>query len=154
VPVQRCTVHKHRDLLAHAPDRLHEEVSADYNDMMYTSPSRSCSRHLVKGRSPMYQITALLPLHHRAPEVVGPPQRPSLPQRSVPPAHTERSPRGCRVLLGLSFLRFYQARRDDPYLGGSGRYSVVLQGSSPCSSRRPAKNRQRPCEIHAQIFET
>jgi transposase-like protein len=35
VPVQRCTVHKHRNLLAHAPDRLHEEVSADYNDMIY-----------------------------------------------------------------------------------------------------------------------
>jgi putative transposase len=33
--VQRCTVHKHRNLLAHAPDRLHEEVSADYNDMIY-----------------------------------------------------------------------------------------------------------------------
>ena len=24
--VQRCTVHKHRYLLAHAPERLHEEV--------------------------------------------------------------------------------------------------------------------------------
>src|SRR5271154_6326777 len=35
VPVQRCTVHKHRNLLAHAPDRLHEEVSADYNDLIY-----------------------------------------------------------------------------------------------------------------------
>src|SRR6202035_833127 len=35
VPVQRCTVHKHRNLLAHAPDRLHEEVSGDYNDMVY-----------------------------------------------------------------------------------------------------------------------
>lgn len=34
-PVQRCTVHEHRNLLAHAPDRLHEEVSADYNDMIY-----------------------------------------------------------------------------------------------------------------------
>jgi putative transposase len=32
--VQRCTVHKHRNLLAHAPERLHEEVSADYNDMI------------------------------------------------------------------------------------------------------------------------
>ncbi len=32
--VQRCTVHKHRNLLAHAPDRLHEEISADYNDMI------------------------------------------------------------------------------------------------------------------------
>jgi putative transposase len=35
MPVQRCTVHKHRNLLAHAPNRLHEEVSADYNDMIY-----------------------------------------------------------------------------------------------------------------------
>jgi transposase-like protein len=33
MPVQRCTVHKHRNLLAHAPDRLHDEISADYNDM-------------------------------------------------------------------------------------------------------------------------
>jgi len=39
-PVQRCTVHKHRNLLAHAPDRLHEEVSADYNDMIYAAPAR------------------------------------------------------------------------------------------------------------------
>jgi putative transposase len=35
VLVQRCTVHKHRNLLAHAPDRLHEELSADYKDMIY-----------------------------------------------------------------------------------------------------------------------
>jgi putative transposase len=35
VLLQRCTVHKHRNLLAHAPDRLHEELSADYNDMIY-----------------------------------------------------------------------------------------------------------------------
>jgi len=33
--MQRCTVHKHRNLLAHAPERLHEEVSADYNNMIY-----------------------------------------------------------------------------------------------------------------------
>jgi putative transposase len=35
VPVQRCTVHKHRNLHAHAPERLHEEITADYNDMIY-----------------------------------------------------------------------------------------------------------------------
>jgi putative transposase len=35
VPVQRCTVHKHRNLLAHAPERLHEEITADYTDMIY-----------------------------------------------------------------------------------------------------------------------
>ena len=36
-PVQRCTVHKHRNLLAHAPDRLHEEISNDYRDMIYAA---------------------------------------------------------------------------------------------------------------------
>jgi putative transposase len=36
-PVQRCTVHKHRNLLAHAPERLHEEITADYNDMIYAA---------------------------------------------------------------------------------------------------------------------
>jgi len=35
VPVQRCTVHKHRNLLAHAPKKLHDELSADYTDMIY-----------------------------------------------------------------------------------------------------------------------
>src|SRR4051795_4916689 len=30
-------VHKHRNLLAHAPDRLHEEISADYTDMIYAA---------------------------------------------------------------------------------------------------------------------
>ena len=35
VPAQRCTVHKHRNLLAHAPERLHDEISADYTDMIY-----------------------------------------------------------------------------------------------------------------------
>ena len=37
VPVQRCTVHKHRNLLAHAPERLHEEIGADYTDMIYAA---------------------------------------------------------------------------------------------------------------------
>jgi putative transposase len=34
VPVQRCTVHKHRNLLAHAPERRHDEITADYNDVI------------------------------------------------------------------------------------------------------------------------
>jgi putative transposase len=37
MPVQRCTVHKHRNLLAHAPERLHEEITADYSDMIYAA---------------------------------------------------------------------------------------------------------------------
>jgi transposase-like protein len=40
VPTQRCTVHKHRNLLAHAPDQLHEEVSADYTDMIYAETAK------------------------------------------------------------------------------------------------------------------
>jgi putative transposase len=37
VSVQRCTVHKHRNLLSHAPERLHEEIANDYNDMIYAA---------------------------------------------------------------------------------------------------------------------
>jgi putative transposase len=33
-------VHKHRNLLAHAPERLHEEVSADYTDMIYAASAK------------------------------------------------------------------------------------------------------------------
>ena len=40
VPAQRCTVHKHRNLLAHAPETLHEEVSADYTDMIYAATAK------------------------------------------------------------------------------------------------------------------
>ena len=40
VPTQRCTVHKHRNLLAPAPDHLHEEVSADYTDMIYAETAK------------------------------------------------------------------------------------------------------------------
>jgi putative transposase len=40
VPTQRCTVHKHRNLLAHAPEALHEEVSADYTDMIYAKTAK------------------------------------------------------------------------------------------------------------------
>ena len=37
VPVQRCTVHKHRNLFAHASERLHDEITSDYNDMIYAA---------------------------------------------------------------------------------------------------------------------
>ncbi len=40
VPAQRYTVHKHRNLLAHAPDALHEEVAADYTDMIYAATAK------------------------------------------------------------------------------------------------------------------
>src|SRR4051794_19615390 len=40
VPAQRCTVHKHRNLLAHAPDALHDEITADYTDMIYAESAK------------------------------------------------------------------------------------------------------------------
>jgi transposase-like protein len=45
VPVQRCTVHKHRNLLAHAPERLHEEITADYTDMIYAESPDEIETH-------------------------------------------------------------------------------------------------------------
>jgi len=36
VPTQRCTMHKHRNPLAHAPEALHEEMTADNNGMNYS----------------------------------------------------------------------------------------------------------------------
>ena len=35
LPLQRCTVHKLRNLIAHAPKRLADEIKADYADMIY-----------------------------------------------------------------------------------------------------------------------
>jgi putative transposase len=45
VAVQRCTVHKHRNLLAHAPERLHEEITEDYNEMIYAETPEAIEKH-------------------------------------------------------------------------------------------------------------
>lgn len=72
VLVQPCTVHKHRNLLpsaeissklrlleplvgfAHAPERPHEEISADYKDMIYAGTKQEgeakCKAFLRKWR--------------------------------------------------------------------------------------------------------
>ena len=57
VPVQRCTVHKHRNLLAHAPERLHEEITADYNDMIYAAIARG-GRGAAQGLHPQMAAQA------------------------------------------------------------------------------------------------
>jgi len=41
VAVQRCTVHKERNLLAHAPKHLHDEIKADFTDMMYAADAKA-----------------------------------------------------------------------------------------------------------------
>jgi putative transposase len=35
--LERCTVHKHRNLLGDAPERLREEITANYTDMIYVA---------------------------------------------------------------------------------------------------------------------
>jgi len=37
LPIQRCTVHKHRNLLGHAPKTMHDELTEDYRDMIYAA---------------------------------------------------------------------------------------------------------------------
>ena len=44
IPVQRCTVHKERNLLAHAPKELHDEVKADFTDIMYAEDAEEVLR--------------------------------------------------------------------------------------------------------------
>lgn len=44
-PVQRCTVHKHRNLLAHAPRHLHDELTEDYRDMIYAETKAEVEKH-------------------------------------------------------------------------------------------------------------
>jgi hypothetical protein len=66
VPVQRCTVHKHRNLLAHAPERLHDEITADYTDMIYAAtPSSQPTTQRGKLQSITIQFCGLrAPLAH------------------------------------------------------------------------------------------
>jgi transposase-like protein len=59
-PVQRCTVHKHRNLLAHAPERLHEEISADYTDMIYAATPEE-----IEIRRKAFQMAAQVPCCRR-----------------------------------------------------------------------------------------
>jgi len=44
LPIQRCTVHKLRNLIAHAPPRLAEEIAADYTDMIYAKDAKEVEK--------------------------------------------------------------------------------------------------------------
>ena len=59
VPLQRCFVHKHKKLLAQAPERLHDEVTADYTDMIYAAAPKE-----IETRLPV--ASSALPLMLRA----------------------------------------------------------------------------------------
>src|SRR5689334_442972 len=40
IPIQRCTVHKLRNLIAHAPKKFAEEIAADFSDMIYANTAK------------------------------------------------------------------------------------------------------------------
>src|SRR5262245_49521811 len=40
IPIQRCTVHKLRNLIAHAPKKLAEDIASDFSDMMYAKTAK------------------------------------------------------------------------------------------------------------------
>ncbi len=42
--VQRCTVHKERNMLGYAPPAMHEELKADYQAMMYADEAQTALR--------------------------------------------------------------------------------------------------------------
>lgn len=42
--VQRCTVHKLRNLIAHAPKKLADEIAADYSDMIYAADAATVEK--------------------------------------------------------------------------------------------------------------
>lgn len=62
--VQRCTVHKERNLLSYAPDKLHEELKADYAQMMYAADAEEAlrlrSEFIAKWKSKCPKVAASL----------------------------------------------------------------------------------------------
>ena len=42
--VQRCTVHKHRNLSGHASRHMHEELTADYREMIYADTAKEVEK--------------------------------------------------------------------------------------------------------------
>ena len=114
--VQRCTVHKHRNLLAHAPRRLHDEISADYNDMIYAKTPK--------------EIEA-------APQVVHPQMATEVPRGRRQPGG------GRRPAVHLHPVARASGNRRAPRMPSSGctKNSSAASRRKPCCPRR----RRRRC---------
>jgi len=67
VPVQRCTVHKHRNLLAHAPSGCMRRLAPTTTDMIYAAPQRN--RMLAARLHPKWGLQA--PCRGRQPREAG-----------------------------------------------------------------------------------
>ena len=125
VPVQRRTVHKERNLLAPAPQALHEEIKADYSDMMYAKTAgeaiakrkaflekwRLRCRGVGNGLEEAGERLYTLPQLSAEPmEVIAHHQRDRAPARGVQapdqdPVRPAHSRNGGHVVLGLAGLR-------------------------------------------------
>ena len=104
LPIQRCTVHKHRNLLGHAPKHLHDELTEDYRDMIYAETAAEVETRrkafLRKWRLKCRAVAdslggsrgAALRLHPARPvamEIGTDDQRDRAAERGVPPPHQD-----------------------------------------------------------------
>ena len=140
LPLQRCTVHKLRNLIAHAPKRLAEEIAADYSDMIYAD-SREAAQGLhpqmarqVRGRrdQPGGSRRPALHVHaaaRRAMEVGAHHQRHRAPAPGVQAAHQDAD----RAALGRD--------RSHAVLG-----AACLRSDRTQEGRRLDVDRTAPCQ--------
>ena len=103
--VQRCTVHKHRNLLAHAPERLHEEISNDYKDMIYAADEAGDRREAQSLRP---QMAPQMPRRRRQP---GGSRRQALHLHALPAEPMEIDP---NLECDRAIARGVQASDQDP----------------------------------------
>src|SRR5260221_5492110 len=94
VATHRCTVHRNGSLLANAPERLHDEITADYTDMIYADTPQEVQkrrkaflrkwrlRHSAAAHSLEEAGEDLLPLR---------PPPPTPPENALKP-HNDRQP--------------------------------------------------------------
>ena len=64
LPIQRCTVHKHRNLLAHAPKHLHDELTEDYRDMIYADTAARIEKRRNEPRRVCRRLQFLSKVEH------------------------------------------------------------------------------------------
>jgi putative transposase len=103
LPIQRCTVHKHRNLLGHAPKRLHDELTEDYRDMIYAETAaevetrrkaferkwRLKCRAVADSLEEAGERLFAFPPRSVTMEIGANHQRDRAPQRGVPPPHQD-----------------------------------------------------------------
>jgi transposase-like protein len=58
LPVQRCTIHKHRNLLGHAPKHMHDELTGGYYNMIYADTAAEIEKRR-KALTPKWHLKCL-----------------------------------------------------------------------------------------------